>query len=224
MATSGTTTFSLTLLEILEDAWERATTREIRSGYDFRTATRSYNLLMLDWQSKGYNLWSIASAPLALVANQATYTLPTNALEIVVLTYSTSPAGERPLKRMSLPDYAALPNKLVTGTPVSYLATRNTSTPTVTLYPIPTTAADTLTVWYTRRIQDAGTAVNSPDAPILFMPALIAGLAYYIAQKTPDGLSRIDALKMIYEQALDDAMNDDRDKADASFVPSYAGF
>jgi hypothetical protein len=44
MATSGTTAFNMDFTEIAEEAWERAG-REMRSGYDLRTARRSMNLL-----------------------------------------------------------------------------------------------------------------------------------------------------------------------------------
>jgi hypothetical protein len=221
MATvSGSIVFNPPMLEIMEEAWERATTRELRTGYDFRTATRSYNLLMLEWQTRGYNLWTVTSAPITLVANQASYALPAGSLDVVSLTYAASSTSERALQRLSLPDYTALPNKAVPGAPLTYVAYRS-STPTVTLYPVPSSASGTMTVWYTRRINDAGNASHLADVPMLFIPALIAGLAYHIAKKTPDGMNRIEMLKADYEQLYDDATSDDRDKADTRIVPQY---
>jgi hypothetical protein len=58
MATSGTTAFNLDFTEIAEEAWERAG-REMRSGYDLRTARRSMNLLTIEWQNRGINMWTI---------------------------------------------------------------------------------------------------------------------------------------------------------------------
>ena len=52
MATSGTYAFNLDLGEIMEEAYERCGL-ELRSGYDYKTARRSLNLLMLDWQNRG---------------------------------------------------------------------------------------------------------------------------------------------------------------------------
>ena len=54
MATSGTTAFNMDFTEIAEEAWERAG-REMRSGYDLRTARRSMNLLTIEWQNRGLN-------------------------------------------------------------------------------------------------------------------------------------------------------------------------
>ena len=51
MATSGTTTFNMDFPEIAEEAWERAG-REMRSGYDLRTARRSMNLLTIEWANQ----------------------------------------------------------------------------------------------------------------------------------------------------------------------------
>ena len=44
--------------EIFEEAYERAGL-EMRSGYDLKTARRSLNLLTLEWQNRGLNLFTI---------------------------------------------------------------------------------------------------------------------------------------------------------------------
>ena len=53
--TTATTTFNLDLNEIIEEAFERCGA-ELRTGYDFRTAKRSLNLMLMDWASRGINL------------------------------------------------------------------------------------------------------------------------------------------------------------------------
>ena len=73
MATSGTATFTLDLAELIEEAFERAGA-EVRSGYDFRTARRSLNLMFADWANRGLNMWAMESGTLSLVAGTATYT------------------------------------------------------------------------------------------------------------------------------------------------------
>jgi len=74
MATSGTTGFTLDLSDIVEEAYERAGL-ELRSGYDYKTARRSLDLLMLEWQNRGLNLWTVRDTTVALVAAQALTTL-----------------------------------------------------------------------------------------------------------------------------------------------------
>jgi len=56
--TAGTATFNLDLNDIVEEAYERAGI-EVRTGYEFRTARRSLNLLTIEWANRGINLWTI---------------------------------------------------------------------------------------------------------------------------------------------------------------------
>jgi hypothetical protein len=71
-----------------------------------------------------------------------------------------------------------------------------------------------------RRIQDAGSGgTKTMDVPFRFMPCLVAGLAYYIALKIPEGMSRLDILKQQYDEAWQNAANEDQDRAAVRFVP-----
>ena len=58
MAISDTYTFNPDISEIVEEAYERAGL-EMRTGNDLRTARRSLNILTLEWQNRGLNLWTI---------------------------------------------------------------------------------------------------------------------------------------------------------------------
>jgi hypothetical protein len=82
MATSGTTAFNMDFTEIAEEAWERAG-REMRSGYDLRTARRSMNLLTIEWQNRGINMWTIDSGTINLVKGTATYDLPADTIDLL---------------------------------------------------------------------------------------------------------------------------------------------
>ena len=82
MATSGTFTFNLDLGDIIEEAYERCGI-ELRSGFDYRTARRSLNLLMLDWQNRGLNLWTVKGTTETLVAGTGSYTLNGKILDVV---------------------------------------------------------------------------------------------------------------------------------------------
>ena len=82
MATSGRTTFNLDLSDIMEEAYELCGLT-MRSGYDYRTAKRALNLIFLEWQNKGLNLWKIEQATQTLTAGTSSYAAETSALEIV---------------------------------------------------------------------------------------------------------------------------------------------
>jgi hypothetical protein len=70
-----------------------------------------------------------------------------------------------------------------------------------------------------RRIDDAGGGVNTMDIPFRFLPCLVAGLAYYLALKVPNGTQRLDILKSQYDEAWELAATEDRETAALRFVP-----
>lgn len=222
MTTSGTATFNLELTEIVEEAFERCGA-ELRSGYDLRTARRSLNLLFADWANRGINMWTFEQASITLVAGTATYNLPSDTvdlLEHVIRTGSGTSQSDLSISRISVSTYASIPAKAATGRPIQILVNRAQETPSVTVWPVPDTSTTyTLVYWRLRRIQDAGSGVDTPDIPFRFLNCLVAGLAYYLALKIPDAFKRIDALKAQYDEAWMLASDEDREKATVRLVP-----
>lgn len=223
MATSGTATFNLDLVELVEEAFERAG-GEVRSGYDLRTARRSLNLLLADWANRGLNLWTFEEGSVPLVAGTATYALPADTVDIiehVLRTGSGASQSDMTMTRTSVSTYAAIPNKLATGRPLQLLVTR-TATPTVTVWPVPDGGGPyTLRYWRLRRLQDAGTGVQTQDVPFRFLPALVAGLSYHVALKVPGGIDRLPVLEAQYREAFQTAMDEDRERASVRLVPRF---
>ena len=82
MATSGTTAFSPDFTEIAEEAFERAG-REMRTGYDLRTARRSMNLMTIEWQNRGINMWTIDEGTIDLVEDTSEYDLPADTIDLM---------------------------------------------------------------------------------------------------------------------------------------------
>jgi len=71
------------------------------------------------------------------------------------------------------------------------------------------------------RIDDAGSPANTLQMPFRFCPAWAAGLAYNLSIKRSP--QRIQILKAVYEEELDRAMSEDRDRASLQVVP-YVGY
>jgi hypothetical protein len=120
--TSGSSSFNLDLVELVEEAYERAG-REMRSGYDLRTARRSLNIMFAEWANRGINMWTIDSGTITLVQGQNTYALPNNTvdlLEHVIRTQAnqTSNQADLTITRISVSTYATLPNKLQQARPI----------------------------------------------------------------------------------------------------------
>lgn len=223
MSTSGTTTFDLDLTDAVEEAFERCG-QEVRSGYDLRTARRSLNLLFVDWANRGVNLWTMDSATIPLVAGTATYTLPADTVDLLDTVIRTgagnsSTQSDITITRIAEPTYASIPNKLATGRPIQIWVQR-LNAPQVTVWPVPDASTSyQLVYWRLRRIQDAGNGVNTFDLPFRFLPALIAGLAYYLSMKVPGALERMPMLKTQYDEAWLAASDEDREKAAVRWVP-----
>ena len=141
MATSGTATFNMDFTEIAEEAWERAG-REMRSGYDLRTARRSMNLLTIEWQNRGINLWTVDSGTVSLTTGTSQYTLPADTvdlLEQVIRTDSgsTSKQSDLNMSRISVSTYSSIPNKLTRGRPIQVWIERLVSAPRINVWPVP---------------------------------------------------------------------------------------
>ena len=300
MTTSGTTSFDLNFTELAEEAFERAG-REMRSGYDLRTARRSMNLMAIEWQNRVINMWTIEQGTITFTPGLNTYALPVDTIDLlehVIRTQANSTANQADLNitRISVPTYATIPNKLAQARPIQVMVQRMsgeiqpttttvasavaatdttitlTSTaglaaagflnidsetiyynyisgnqlgncfrgqngttaashavaanvyinwlPAITVWPTPDNSQTyTFVYWRLRRIQDAGSGVNTQDMNFRFLPAVTAGLAYYIAMKDPDLSGRIQMLKQAYDEQFDIAAGEDREKAAIRFVP-----
>lgn len=298
--TTGTTGFNLEFTELAEEAWERAG-REMRSGYDLRTARRSMNLMTIEWSNRGLNMWTIEEGSFTLTPGQNTYALPNDTVDLldhVIRTggNSSSTQADLNITRISVSTYATIPNKLQQARPIQvwiqrlsgetnpttatltsaitatdtsitlssvvdlaaagfikldneiinytyisgntlggcFRAQANTTAashtsgtavyvsqlPAVTVWPTPdNTTTYQFVYWRMRRIQDAGAGVQLGDMNFRFLPCLVAGLAYYIAMKTPELMPRIDMLKQVYDEQFNLAAGEDHEKASLRFVP-----
>ena len=122
MSTTGTTLFNMDFTEIAEEAWERAG-REMRSGYDLRTARRSMNLMTIEWQNKGINMWTMEQGVITLTPGLATYALPTDTIDLLEQVIRTgqntaSTQADLTITRISVSTYATIPNKLQQARPI----------------------------------------------------------------------------------------------------------
>ncbi len=223
MTTSGTTSFNMDFTEIAEEAWERAG-REMRSGYDLRTARRSMNLMTIEWQNRGINMWTIDEGTINLVDGTPEYNLPADTIDLLehqIRTGSGNQATQSDLtiNRISVSTYAAIPNKLSRGRPIQIYIERLRDNPVVNVWPVPDNDNYVLYYWRMRRIEDAGSGIQTSDMNFRFFPVLVSGLAYYIAMKIPELADRIPMLKAAYEEQFELAAGEDREKTSARFVP-----
>jgi len=237
--TTSTTAFNPTLNDIVEEAFER-NGLELRTGYDFRTARRSLNLLLTEWANRGINLWTIETGTIPLIQGQYIYDLPNDTVDLiehVIRTYPDSEANQTDINinRISVSTYSTIPNKLTQGRPIQVWINRRSGqtsdavgatakVPQIYLWPSPDQGTVTAPFYYfvyyrLRRMVDAGNGVNVEEIPFRFQECLICGLAYRLAMKLPGGLERIQLLKAQYDEAWEMAAGEDREKAPDRLVP-----
>ena len=303
MTTTGTTSFNLDVNDLIEEAFERCGS-QLRSGYDFRTARRSLNLLTIEWANRGINLWTVEQGQILMNSYQSVYALPVDTIDLldqVIRTNNGSQSNQIDINisRISESTYMSIPNKNTNGRPIQVYINRQTGAknrsssttlasgisatdttitladasglptvgfidigsetiayqnivgnqilnawrgqngttaaahsasagvtvnnlPCINVWPSPNPPGDQYTFVYyrLRRMQDAGSGTYEQDIPFRFVPCMVAGLAYYLAQKLPDvDPNRIPMLKADYEQQFQLAADEDREKAPARWVP-----
>jgi len=296
--TTGQTAFNLDLNNLVEDAFERCG-KELRTGYDLRTARRSLNIMTIEWANRGLNLWTIEPGQIEMNQGQLMYALPVDTIDLLDMVTRTGTGTNQQdinINRISESTYITIPNKNATGRPIQVWinrqsgqenpttiltaealdATETTITltttvglaqfgfikidnetiqyggidgndltgcirgvnnttaathltaskiyvqnlPTVNVWPAPDQSNFYSFVYYRlRRIQDAGNGLTVQDIPFRFIPAMVAGLAYYLSAKLPGAEARIEMLKQDYEQQFQLAADEDREKASVRFVP-----
>ncbi len=223
MATSGTTTFDLSIEEIIQEAYERCG-MTTTSGHSLRSARTSLNLLFAEWANRGIHLWKVSLQENQLVLGQAEYAVDSGVSDVLEAFVSTTGAGANTvntqdvsLTKIDRSAYAALPNKLAKGQPSQYYVDRQ-EIPKIYLYQAPDLNTYTYLKYYViKRIQDAGAYTNDADVVFRFLPCMVAGLAYYLAMKNSPEL--VQQNKLIYEDQLKRALDEDGQRASTYITP-----
>jgi len=241
-ATSGTYTFdkNFAIDDLIEEAYERIGIQGT-SGYQLRNARRSLNLLLSEWGNRGIHYWEIGSTNIDLIQGQTEYkfyrtsadgtsatTTPTNGiygitdvLEAQLRSNRTQTTqSDTPMTKVDRSTYAGFSNKLSQGTPNQYWVQRFIDHVSISVYPTAdsSNASKDMHIYYIKRIQDVdGTYTDATDAPFRFLPCMVTGLSFYLAQKyAPD---RIQTQKLLYEDELSRALAEDGSASSTYITP-----
>jgi len=128
MTTTASTAFNLDMNDLIEEAFERCGL-ELRTGYDFRTARRSLNILTIEWANRGINLWTVEQGQIIMNTQQAIYALPIDTIDILDAATRTNNGSQSNqtdinLSRISEPTYMTIPNKNANGRPIQMWVNR----------------------------------------------------------------------------------------------------
>ena len=219
MTVSSSKDFELDVADYIEEAFERCGL-EARTGYDLKTAKRSLNLLFADWANRGLNQWTIKQRNFIVTSGDGEIDLGADVIDILSLVVRRS-GTDYALSRISRDEYLSIPTKTTTGRPTQFFVDRQI-TPNLKLWPLPDNSTDVVIYDALTRMDDADTYVNTVDMPFRFYPCLAAGLAYYIAMKRAP--ERLQILKPIYEEEMNRAMDEDRDRASFRVAPDLRNY
>ena len=238
--TSGTATFDKTFAidEIIEEAFERIGLQSV-AGYQLKNARRSLNILFQEWGNRGIHYWEIDELDLDLIEGQAEYDFfrssddgtsatstpngiygMSDVLEAQLRSNRTQTTqSDSPMTKVDRSTYAAFSNKLSKGTPNQYWVERFIDKVRIHVYPTPdsTNASKDMHFYYIKRIQDVGDYTNATDLPFRFVPCMVSGLAFYLAQKYKPEL--IQAMKLYYEDELARALAEDGSASSTYITP-----
>ena len=238
--TSGTVTFDKTFAidEIVEEAFERIGLTNV-AGYQLKSARRSLNILLQEWGNRGIHYWEIDELDLDLIEGQAEYKFfrssgdgtsatsnpngvygISDILEAQLRSNRTQTTqSDSPMTKVDRSTYGGFSNKLSKGTPNQYFVQRFIDHISIQIYPTPdsTNASKDMHFYYIKRIQDAGDYTNASDVPFRFIPCMVSGLAYYLAQKYNPQL--IQPMKLVYEDEFARALAEDGSASSTYITP-----
>ena len=240
--TSGTTTFDKTFSidEIVTESYERIGVQDL-NGFRIKSARRSLNIMLQEWGNRGLHYWEIDETNIDLIENQNQYvfyrasadgtsatTTPTNGIygmdDVLEATYRTdrtqSTQQDTAMTKIDRSTYSALANKLNTGQPTQYFVQRLIERVNIFVYPTPnsTAASKDMHLYFVKRIQDVGdNYTNATDVPYRFVPCMVSGLSYYLAQKEKPEF--VQQLKLLYEDELNRALVEDGSSTSTHITP-----
>ena len=188
MTSSGTYTYNPSLGELVLYAYNVAGLRNTSLTQEhFEAARMASNLMLSSWSNQGVNLWAVDLQTVALVAGQATYSVPSSTVVMldayIENTSSSTNPTDRIILSISRSEYASYPNKEQQGFPTVFWYDRLLS-PQVTLWPVPDgVSAQTLKYYRVAQLQDSEfTGGQTVNIPYLWMEAFADGLAYRLAK------------------------------------------
>lgn len=219
MATSGTFNFNMDIDEVIQEAMEMIG-GEQTLGHEPKSARRSINLLLQDWQNRGVMLWTANTSSVTVVTSVTTFALGSETIDVLEAVVNRDNTDTQ-LERISMQEYLKIPSKGQTGRPTQYAVRHERGNPVVHLWPIPENSTDVVKLELVRYMEDVDkSATQNADISRRFLPCLTAGVAYYMSMKRPGvDAGRIQMIKLEYEERLARAMEEDRERVSIFIKP-----
>ena len=232
--------------EIVEEAYQRIGVDQL-DAYQIKSARRSINIMFQEWGNRGLHYWEIDETNIDLIEGQSEYHFFRSAADdtsdsnraqattnqtastifgiddVLEATYRTNRTQtsqqDVAMTKISRSTYSGLSNKLSKGQPTQYYVQRLIDRVTVFVYPTPDTSAASadMHLYFVKRIDDVGAYSNATDVPYRFVPCMVSGLAFYLAQKIKPEMAQ--QMKLYYEDELNRALTEDGSSTSTHITP-----
>ena len=199
-------------------------------GYELKSARQALQFVFQRIMLRGVNLWTLELEVLALDAGQAVpITLGYDTVDILEAVYrdtTQTTVSDIPTQRIARSDYHHLPDKTTTGFPTLLAIDRQRDAPLLYVWPIPDKAGYQLRYWKVKRIRDIDSFVDNVDAPVRWIPTLVAGVAWYMSLERRAEMTMQDRqeLKVKFETEFSEAWGEDRDNVPLRVVADLSAY
>ena len=218
MTTSGTYNFSMDIDEVIQEAIEMIG-GEQTLGHEPKSARRSINLLLQDWQNRGIQLWTIGTTAVTVTTSVTSYVLGEENIDVLEAVVNRDNIDLQ-LERISMEEYLKVPRKGQTGRPTQFAVRRERDQSRVFLWPVPENSTDAIKFETVKYFQDVSKSSQTADISRRFYPCLTAGTAYFMSMKRPGvDAGRIQMIKGEYEDRLLRAQEEDKERASMYILP-----
>lgn len=223
MTTSGTydTVRNFSIAQCIDEAFRRCKLDPSKTeSQQLYSARISVDLLLISWVNDGVQQFTIDEQTNTLIGDgtDTQFTMPTGSVDILSMIFRNGQGTDMEISAISRKDYQDISNKDSAGQPVNYFVDKTTVPPTVKLWPVQSISGTSVVYNRIRQVQDSGAYTNTPDVTVLYMEALIAGIAAKLSEKYCDTALE-DRLIAKYQLAYDMARDQDRDRAQLVIKP-----
>lgn len=222
------TNFNMPVDEIIDMALQGLGGDQI-THEEAKLARTSLNLVFIDLQNRGMApLASLRLTEVALASGSADdYTLGSSTFNVLdgVIKVSTSGSGggvtDLPIQRLSYSEWLDIPTKADKGRPTHFLVNRQRGAPQVNFWPTPDSDTKyTFKAWTLTRIGDVNKSHQLVDVPHRYLPAIVKGLRYHMADLRGASIQDKQWYKQEYYETLQMALDEDRERVDFDIYPS----
>lgn len=219
--TSGTTTFSLDVDDIIEQALEPIG-GDYTNANDQAKARRQLNLILIELQNKNVPLDKIEISSISLVDGQKEYTMDGSISDVLEGSLKVvSDESESLLDRWSRQEYHQISKKNQDGRPTLFVIDRSRDGVKVTLWPTPDqTGKWSFEALAIKRIEDVTASYQKIDLPYRYFPLLVSWLSYRLSMTKPKVPEEVrNRLRLELDAIMMDTFEEDRERVDFTIIP-----